>query len=507
MKKLLFLTLALSMIFGFVCIVSAAEFTTGSVTHKLGVDLRTRFISQQGFTGDEDVDLFNQAQQSQDNAESLSSIPDVVPGIPPGGLNMEAEGDDPIGDLGYFDLRTRFNYVAMFDKNLLKFIAKADFYTMSELSGEKNQGITDTDRNNPEFDSGTDDFAVDLTNLSVEYNPYFKRGNYMFKAGWRHSNLANGLMSDQEGAFSVLAVVKLKKFLALSLNYKKSDGFGVGPTRNKAPLDIFTFKPVIRLSRTDFITAFWSYARGQAAAEELDFMYFPGLLDKIGMHQVGVDINFEREKFDFWFACVKQLGDARLSDSDNAKGLVFAGIFNSVGETSDFDGFSLGLGGKIKPSSIFDIHGEFLYSTGEPTSNDDPAGLKDNKLSQMVPTGGNSHPWAEIMGLGMFGNQSSLGSPGDSISNLIAYNLGATVNPTEKLSLSLDGWVAELEEKDGFGNDDLGVELDLKVGYEITNDLKLDIVAAHLWAGDATSINDASTKDPSEIGMQLTCKF
>jgi hypothetical protein len=347
-------------------------------------------------------------------------------------------------------------------------------------------------------------------NLSVEYNPRFKRGDYMVKAGWRHSKLANGLMSDQEGAFSVLGGMKAKKFLSFALNYKRGDGFGVGPTRDNAPLDIFTFKPGIRLSRTDFITVFWSYARARdKAAGEIEFMYFPGLLDKMDMHQVGIDINFEREKFDFWFACVKQLGDARLSDSENTKGLVFAGIFDSdqIGETSDFDGFSIGLGGKIKPTSFFDIHGEFLYSTGEPTSIDDPAGQKDSKLSQMIPTCGNSHPWAEIMGLGMFGNQSSHGSPGDSISNLVAYNLGVTINPTEKLSLSLDGWVAELEEQDGFGNTDLGVELDLKVGYEITDELKLDVMLAHLWAGDATSLDGKSTKNPSEMAMQLTYKF
>lgn len=107
----------------------------------------------------------------------------------------------------------------------------------------------------------------------------------------------------------------------------------------------------------------------------------------------------------------------------------------------------------------------------------------------------------------MFGNQYSLGSPGDEITNLVAYNLGVTVNPTEKLSVSLDGWYAELEQEDGFDNRELGNELDLKVTGEIIKDLKLAIVVAYLWAGDATSINGESTEDPYEIGAQLTYKF
>ncbi len=51
------------------------------------------------------------------------------------------------------------------------------------------------------------------------------------------------------------------------------------------------------------------------------------------------------------------------------------------------------------------------------------------------------------------------------------------------------------------------MELDLKIGYELTNEFKLDVVLAHLWAGDATSIDGKSTKDPSEVGMQLTYNF
>jgi len=272
----------------------------------------------------------------------------------------------------------------------------------------------------------------------------------------------------------------------------------------------FTFTPAIYLSEKSYIAPFWCYTRSHGKeAEELEFMNFTKLLDRLDMHQVGIDINIDEEKYLFWFSGAYQFGDARVTDSDNVTGLELADIFpaGAAGQKVEFDGLTLSLGGSVKPMPVFDMHGEFIYATGEKTSPDDIAGLKDKKLSRYVVFSSASHPWAEIMGLGMFGNQYSIGSPGDEITNLVAYNLGVTVKPLEKLSVTLDYWHAELEEEDGFGNTELGTELDLKIACEIIKELKLDIVGAYLWAGDATSINGESTEDPYELGVQLTYKF
>ncbi|MBU1052721.1 MAG: hypothetical protein KKC46_02695 [Proteobacteria bacterium] len=58
--------------------------------------------------------------------------------------------------------------------------------------------------------------------------------------------------------------------------------------------------------------------------------------------------------------------------------------------------------------------------------------------------------WAEILGRGMFDgsaganglNSQPTGSPGYSPTNIIAMNLGATHNPTDKLSITGDLWYA-----------------------------------------------------------------
>jgi len=501
MKRVVFLILAISMMMSFSLTVSALEDKTGSIIHELKIDSYTRLISQQGFTGEKDVESFNRSQESQDLAAYMNSLPF--------GLNMQAEGDNPIGDLAYSDMRARILYQAMFDKNLFKFVTEVDLYGVAELSGEKDLGITD--RRNSRSDSGTDKTDVELINLYAEYNPNWERGIFNFGLGWMDSKLARGLVSNEDSALQAQVVLRPMEYLFLFFNYHRGDGFGIGRKRDDAGTDNITFVPAIVFGENSYIAPFWTYARARGErAEEVSFLHFTNLLDKLDLHKVGIDINSDNEKFDFWFSGVYQFGDLRLTDSDNVVGLGMAGILptdemgSAIGQKGEFDGWLLNMGSNLKVMPVLDIHGEFIFATGEETSAADSTGINDGKLGQFVGLTEAQYPWAEIMGVGMFGNQYSAGSPGDEITNLVAYNLGATVKPIEKLAVTLDIWYAELEEPDSFGNTKLGTELDLKIGYEIIKDLKLDMVLAHLWAGDATSLSGRSTEDPYEIGIQLT---
>ena len=63
--------------------------------------------------------------------------------------------------------------------------------------------------------------------------------------------------------------------------------------------------------------------------------------------------------------------------------------------------------------------------------------------------------------------------------------------------------------KDAFGEDELGLETDLKVTYQLVEGLSLDIVGAYLFAGDAigTTSGGKNARDPYEFGTRLSLSF
>jgi len=164
----------------------------------------------------------------------------------------------------------------------------------------------------------------------------------------------------------------------------------------------------------------------------------------------------------------------------------------------DLGGYLLNLGGKLNLGKL-DLHGEIIYASGD----DDPDD-GDQDAFQIVP--GRSHYWAEILGWGIFDFQASANAPADAITNLMAANLGTTIKPMDKLSLTFDAWYVELAEDNAAGDSELGTELDLVVTYELVKGLKLDLVGAYLFAGNAT-YNGPDEADPYEIGSRLSLSF
>jgi hypothetical protein len=93
----------------------------------------------------------------------------------------------------------------------------------------------------------------------------------------------------------------------------------------------------------------------------------------------------------------------------------------------------------------------------------------------------------------------------------MAANIGASFKPMDKMKTTLDVWYAAKAEDTTFANgeeeDQLGTEVDLKMSYQLMDNLTLDLVGAYLFAGDATSANGENEEDPYELGARLYIKF
>ena len=74
--------------------------------------------------------------------------------------------------------------------------------------------------------------------------------------------------------------------------------------------------------------------------------------------------------------------------------------------------------------------------------------------------------------------------------------------PLDKLTLSVDIWNANLVEDNANGDTELGTEIDVQADYQLLDDLKLQVVAAYLSAGDATG-----DENPTEVGAVLSLSF
>ncbi len=211
-------------------------------------------------------------------------------------------------------------------------------------------------------------------------------------------------------------------------------------------------------------------------------------LDKASIFWLGLDADFTLGTFGLWFSGGYVGGKI---DATGASG-------NS---DTDLSGFVLAGGGSV-PLGPASIHAQGFYASGDDDLTDDDRdgwfGLSE------------SYYWSEIMGLGIFDNQASAGSPGGGVSNIWAAQLGATIKPFDKLSITGDLWYAALVEKEESLTDKkpLGFEVDLILTYQLVEGMNLDLVGAYLFADDATSNTiDKNDKDPWEIGWRTSLSF
>ncbi|MBU1567076.1 MAG: hypothetical protein KJ630_15810 [Proteobacteria bacterium] len=140
-------------------------------------------------------------------------------------------------------------------------------------------------------------------------------------------------------------------------------------------------------------------------------------------------------------------------------------------------------------------HGQFLYGSG-----DDGTDATENNAFVQAP--GSIYYGSEILGLGVFDNQTITAKGYGTVSNNMAANVGATIKPMDKLTLNADVWYYALAEENAAGDTELGIEFDGKVAYNIYDNLTAEYVFAYLVAGDAVG-----DEDIIETGVRFSLKF
>ena len=360
-------------------------------------------------------------------------------------MNKDFDGTgSEANDLSQVDTRTRLYYTAVFSENF-KFVNKFEF---NNTWGDTEGG-----------DIGADGDVFTVKNSYVDFN----LSALNFKVGTQGTVLARGFFFDDDFS-GLIATYKGETFTAPFIWMKAYEG-GEGEDMNDEDLDYYAIAPSFKiggLSLNPYLILVQS-SEASAAFDELSLTY------------IGADLDAKLGDVSWWLTAISESGD---SGSDDVSAMLFA------------------IGASM-PLGPVGIHAQVIYATGD----DDPA---DTDREDFFVPAGQSYYWSEIMGYGIFDYQASAGAPADQISNLLAYNIGVSFEPMEKVTITADLWNASLREDDAAGNDDLGTEIDLTLSYAILDNLNLDVVAAKLWAGDATG--DGS-EDPTEIGMQLSFSF
>jgi hypothetical protein len=375
------------------------------------------------------------------------------------------------------DTRTRLYYTAKFNDDL-KFVNKFEFNT---TWGDSNGGDVGADgKGNWRIKNSYVDFTLGMINTKVGIQPATINRGFVFSDdfsgvvatadfGKVKVPLLYGMIS-QEDATDLGwdgSTAKSMGFITNSQNGK------VTATGGDGDIHLLSLMPKFNITENISLNPQFTYAN---ITHQDSYLWY-----------AGTDIDAKFDGFTAWGTLLHNGGQLDQS---------------VTGGTSDSD-ISAWLFAGGADVGIF--HGQGFYATGtdeESTSND---------IDSFVLIGSNgygaSYYWAEIMGLGTFDNVlgGSDANLGDKISNIMAANIGVTLKPMDKLTLGLDVWYAQLDEKvrvNGQLEDELGLEIDTKLTYQLMDNLKADFIYAYLFAGDAVG-----KKDVQEGGVQLSLSF
>lgn len=391
---------------------------------------------------------------------------------------QDSENPENGDDVTKVDTRTRLYYTAVFHENL-RFLNR---FEMNADWGDMEGGDLGADG---------DTFRVKWSYVDANIGPLYTNVGIQWMA------LGRSILFDTDYAGAVLGYrgdgidIPFIWAKVYEGNQERDDGILDldGTDNNALDVDLFALNPSFSGSSftiNPFVVYMYSdNARAYGATDGND----DGDLDTWGDDEVNL-----------WWAGLN------LDFSFNPASIWFTGIYSGGstedinGVETDYSGWVAALGGSVG-FGMGDVHFEGFYASGD----DDNT---DSDEDAFVPTPGASYYWSEIMGLGTFDRNLTVGNaPGDQLSNVWAANLGATVNPTDKLSVTLDVWYAALVEVANNADDDLGVEVDLKLSYELVEGLNMDLIGAYLFAGDAINGGLVDDADPYEIGSQLSLSF
>jgi hypothetical protein len=386
-------------------------------------------------------------------------------------------------DLQQANTRTRLYYTAKFSDNF-KFVTK---FEMDANWGDNNSGYGDI---------GADGKVVEVKNAYADMT--FAKTN--LKIGVQGGTWNRGFLFDDDFAG---AVVTYNASDTLSVPfiwvkaYEGYNNYGGGKSLNDNDVDYYGINPTIKAGNATVKPMFmWltSDEPGTWFTEEFDPIEMTGVpahtIENLDLYYLGFDADMPLGPASVWMTALYEFGSFDMITDTGKTGVDVRAYLLALGGSSDVDKLN--------------VHGQLFYASGQNPDDDLASG---DDLTQFTGPIGQSYYWSEIMGYGIFDWDVSNGSPADRIRNIMAAQIGVTMKPMDKLSLTGDLWYAQLAEDNANGDKNLGTEIDLIASYSILDNLTLDAVAAYLFAGDATTGGSKNDADPIELGTQLSLSF
>jgi hypothetical protein len=378
------------------------------------------------------------------------------------------DGDD--GSWRYVDTRTRLNYTAKINDNL-RFVNVFEFG--DQKWGDETLGARQY------TDVGADGVAVEIKHSYARFN----LGPVDVSVGVQPYLLFRTAYVDDDAAGIIARWKVLENFVLAGAWLKAYEGGTDGGNNDDA--DSYTLTAAFWFNENISIKPSINWIHSTEAGPAFGA---PGIgIGEADIYTYGFDFDMTYDNFGVYATAFAQSGDA-----ENA---------SPTGQDLDFKGYLALVGGNVMLGPV-DIHGQFIYGSGD----DDPA---DNDQEGIFADSA-AYYWAEIMGWGIFDQATPENVPTGNLANLMAIGGGVTFQPMDKLSVTADLWYAKLNEDitlAGNTEDELGTELDLIVTYQLLDGLKLDLVGAYLWAGDAISTDGNNDEDPYELGARLSLSF
>lgn len=396
--------------------------------------------------------------------------------------NFTGEDESEAMDWSGVDTRTRLYYTAVFHENL-KFVNKFEF---NSVWGDTNGG----------------DIGADGTGHIRVKNSYadFNLGPVNAKIGIQGGKIARGFFFDDD--FSGAVVSFNGPGFSIPLYWIKAFEGGMGKDANDLDVDYYGISPTFNLADGNISInpfAFYAYSKDISAWNPVihangqrakDTVNPDNTFDEFNLYFAGLNFDAKFGTASLWLTGIYEGGTIDLKDG---RDFDVSAWLAAAGFTADF--------------GVGNVHGQFFYATGDDGKDED---FEYFFVPSQNYNTGQSYYWAEIMGYGIFDNWTSRNAPADKISNVMAANLGVTIKPMDKLTITFDAWYAALAEDimvNGSEENYLGTELDLVITYELVKGLNLDIVGAYLIAGEATTLDSKDEADPYEIGTRLSLSF
>jgi len=372
-------------------------------------------------------------------------------------------GDDSGSmDLQQADTRTRLYYTAVLSDEV-KLVNK---FEMDATFGDGVRGDIGSDGQNFEIKQSYADFNLGEINV---------------KLGTQGKCWARGFLFCDD--FTGAIVRYVGNDMIIPFIWIKAYEGGMGEDANDYDFDYYGIDPSFTMGDIK-LNPFFMYAK----SEDASAWSATNSNEAVDVYFLGLSVDYAAEMFSAWFTGIYEGGTVTATDDATVWG-------DNAGEDLDVAASLVAAGGSFNLDAL-SIHAQAFYATGD----DD---TEDTDLNDYYVPKGRSYYWAEIMGYGLIDNSVSAGSPGDQVSNIMAFNVGVDV-PLDKLTLTVDIWNASLVEDDANGDSDLGTEIDVLAAYQLLDDLKLQVVAAYLSAGDATGGGD---ENPTEVGAQFSLSF